>query len=549
MFGPLLLIAALALMFTAGAQAVHDIGAFELDGNAADNPAGGADDWNNVYQQITLDTNDTGADDQCTALGAVECAFTSDPDGHSIFTTGGSKDDLDIPSWRHKDGNVPPKDEILNAYAAKYISTDAESLGDEILYFGADRFAQNGSADFGFWFFRNAVGENADGTFSGSHVGTLATPGDILILGTFTQGGATSNIRVFEWVGTGGNATSNGTVEGPTGAFGDCGAAASDDEGCGIVNSQLIPVAWPYTPSQGDSGSIPPGGFVEGGINLSEIGLAGCFRSFLAETRSSPSVDATLKDYVLGNFEPCEANIVTTPSSATVAPGEQVQDSATITASGGGPATGTVNFFLCAKDVEPCATGGTAVGSVSLAGNTLNPVTVTSNFVNTAASPLEPGRYCFAAEWADDPNYADDSDRTTGECFTVRTIPTAISTSQSVYPNDSATISTATGVLPAGGTVLFKAYIATTGVTALDNCTANGATGLLYSETSTALTGGSASETKSTANTTNAIPPGTTVYWRVLYTSNSGTYESRQSVCVENTIVTFNNDSGPGTKP
>src|SRR5688572_7712419 len=276
--GPFLLIAACALLFTAGAQAVHDVGAFELDKNAVDDPAGGADDWNNVYAQISADANDTGNDDKCIALGAVECSFVSDLDGHSIFTTGGSKDDLNIPSWRHKDGSVPPKDEITNAYAAKYIVS-----GEQILYFGADRFAQNGSADFGFWFFRSPVSTNADGTFSGLHVGTPSTPGDILILGTFTQGGATSNIRVFEWVGTGGNATSNGTVEGPTGAFGDCVPGSGGDEGCGTVNSGLIPVAWSYTPSQGAAGSIPSGGFVEGGINLTELGIPGCFSSFMAE--------------------------------------------------------------------------------------------------------------------------------------------------------------------------------------------------------------------------------------------------------------------------
>ena len=38
MLGPLLLVAACALMFTAGAQAVHDDGVFELDKNAADDP-------------------------------------------------------------------------------------------------------------------------------------------------------------------------------------------------------------------------------------------------------------------------------------------------------------------------------------------------------------------------------------------------------------------------------------------------------------------------------------------------------------------------------
>jgi hypothetical protein len=75
---------------------------------------------------------------------------------------------------------VPPKDEIENAMAALY-----EVSGDQHLYFAADRFANNGSADFGFWFFRNEITLNPDGTFDGVH-----EVGDVLILGTFTQGGA-----------------------------------------------------------------------------------------------------------------------------------------------------------------------------------------------------------------------------------------------------------------------------------------------------------------------------------------------------------------------
>ena len=116
---------------------------------------------------------------------------------------------------------------------------------------------------------------NADGTFSGVHTGSLTTPGDILILGTFTQGGATSNIRVFKWVGTGGNATSNGTVQGPTGAFGDC--VGGPPQRCWLRHRQRRThsrLPWPYTPSRGRSGTASrSGGFVEGGINLSDPSL------------------------------------------------------------------------------------------------------------------------------------------------------------------------------------------------------------------------------------------------------------------------------------
>ena len=163
---------------------------FELDKNAVDD-ASPLDDWQTLNNgggsaiATTLDSN--GNPVEIPDLG-----------GQTIFTTGGSKDDLDISNWRHSGGNVPPKDEITNAYAAAY-----QSGTDTYVVFGADRFAQNGDAVIGFWFFQNAIspittGPNA-GTFSGVHKN-----GDILILSDFTQGGGEVTIRVFKWNSPGG---------------------------------------------------------------------------------------------------------------------------------------------------------------------------------------------------------------------------------------------------------------------------------------------------------------------------------------------------------
>jgi hypothetical protein len=221
---------------------------------------------------------------------------------------------------------------------------------DQILYFGADRYAVNGSKDFGFWLFQSPVAQNNDGTFSGQHVGdpTLGDD-DILILGTFTQGGATTSIRVFRWVGTGGNATSNGTVTGPTGAFGDCVPGSAGDSGCATVNDATIPTGgWAYVGKKSGipANSIASGGFVEGGINLTELGLEGCFSSVLAETRSSPSVDAQLKDFALGQFEACGVGIVTTPTDESDNPtdeitlGDSIYDHAVVTGTGPGASAG-----------------------------------------------------------------------------------------------------------------------------------------------------------------------------------------------------------------
>ena len=405
------------------------------------------DDWDQVFASVNADPNNTGADDRCESLGAVECAFIADPQvptDTSIFTTGGSKDDLDIPNWRWTTGSVPDADEILNGYAAKYVDPDTD---DQILYFGADRYATNGSKDFGFWFFHDEVGTNPNGTFSGAHQGNL-DPGDddILILGTFTGGGATTNIRVFRWVTTGGNATANGTVQGPAAAFGDCTSAAGGDNGCGTVNNTTIPVPWGYQ-AKGEAVplQIPSGGFVEGGINLTALGLEGCFSSFVAETRSSPSVDAQLKDFILGDFEACGATLSTTPADGSgtaltdtndndvpdisIDDGTvDVTDLNTITVTGTSTWSGSLTNYLCGPLAAGvlCDTGGRSVGSQTVNQDTTQPV------ASAAAEVTKVGRYCWRGEFDIDIANVDTAvDSSEGECFEVLPVQPELTTTAS----------------------------------------------------------------------------------------------------------------------
>jgi hypothetical protein len=291
------IVTAVVMLARITVSAVHDLGLFELDGNALDDPAVAGADWSTV---------NFGGGGALARTGVL-----SDPHPVSIFTGGGSKDIHDISQWKHKDGSVPDKDDITNAYAAAYSQN-----GDLIIYFGADRFANDGDAQLGFWFFQQNVTLNPTGGFNGTH-----TVGDLLVLANFSNGGAVATIEVLEWVGSGGNAGGGTlqTVLAPNSA--KCGPALVGDMVCAISNPEATASPWPYTPKQGNLNEFPTFSFFEGGINVSAI-FAGttppCFASFLAETRSSTSPTAVLKDFVLGAFPVCGINIQKACTDGTV---------------------------------------------------------------------------------------------------------------------------------------------------------------------------------------------------------------------------------------
>jgi hypothetical protein len=291
------------------ALAVHDLGLFELDGNAVEPNAAGdlpGDDWETLF-------NGGGS-------ASVFTGITADPAPQSIFT-GGRKDIQDIDQWGWKDGAVPDKSDITNAYAAAY-----DDNGDLIVYFGADRVANAGDTFLGFWFFKSAISLNPDGSFEGLH-----QPGDTLVLVNFPQAAnAVPLIRAVEWDPTCSKADSNNPQvddcaaknlrlrAGVEGAGAICGSTAND-LACAITNEEFTANAspgldsaspWPYTSKDGTVGEFPFETFFEGGINLTQlIGGDACFSGFMAETRSSKSFTASLKDFVLDAFPVCSISV------------------------------------------------------------------------------------------------------------------------------------------------------------------------------------------------------------------------------------------------
>jgi hypothetical protein len=518
---------------------------FELDRNTVD-AGGGGEDWNTIYAAQTSG-GATVAD--AFRFIADNAGTATDP---TIFTGGGSKDDLDIPNWQHSTGSSPDKDELLNGYAARY---------EDFLYFGADRYAGNGSAQMGIWFFQNEVGPQAGGTFTGQH-----KDGDVLILSDFTQGGATTTIRVFRWNGPDpagctvepdedcivGVGTINGTLDligGTTDSPADCvgpPAVPINHPFCATVNAEAITVPWPFftKSSKPVPFQVPDGQFYEGGIDLGAFPELSeqCFASFLIETRSSPSIDAVLKDLVGGGFEACESSVVTTPSDAnknaltTIQLGQDIYDYAVITGTGSSLfPTGTMSFFICSPAQltnGTCASGGTAVGSAV----NVTPIAMSSPPKSEALSakftPTSVGTWCWRGEYSGDTTYPASSDSSAGECFSVTQLPASIATAQTWSVFDTATIEVGPAGTTLSGNVTFELF---SNATCADSA--------VFTSGPHAVSGASPQQVSSNTYNVSTTPGTYPLSWKVTYTSTNPGHTGVVHSCTETASLTYANGS------
>ena len=281
---------------------------FELDGNVTD-PAGGQDDWQGVFELNGVTPPGTGTP---VATGA-EVFIRDLPAGagskETMYNAG--KDTLDLNGWTRKEvtGVTPDKDNITDAFAKSYM-VDHDGVpatpDHRVIYFGADRLANNGDAALGFWFFQKQVALTGTNGFSPNHtVRNVSTGqrGDILVQVDFVSGGSNSQIQIFEWVGSGGNygplqEIAFGSANGNT-------VCLAGDAACATTNETEVGSYWPFKPKFGTSGKFPSESFFEGGIDITALVGDICFNSFLANTRTSHSETADLKDLALGDFNTC----------------------------------------------------------------------------------------------------------------------------------------------------------------------------------------------------------------------------------------------------
>ena len=421
----------LATIFVSAAQAVHDLD-FQLDGDVAASTTTHVGSNTQTVDWSTL-FNASGGKITPLPTGFTADAFTKDfnqtagggfaTSDDTTFATG-SKDTLNItPGWQcNHDANVNSKIDIMNSYSTAYTAAN----GDSILYFALERNSNAGDGNVGFWFLQDATAgcSSTSGTapFTGHH-----QDGDLLVVSAFTNGGSVSTIDVYRWNGS--NPGSLGTTSVAHGV--DCKTTGGNDTACATVNGPTngtggtITTPWLTSNKQDGVGhSLRTSEFFEGGLNLTQSNLAGkCFNTFLADTRSSQSLTATLFDYSEGTLGECTSKTETTPSvSANTIPKQgdpalTTSDSAKITVTGVSSFTGSVSFHLCgpsaADSTATCDTGGVDIGS--------KPVTTSSTVVSDSATITSAGRYCWRADFSGDSTIGvpASSDHSSSECFTV----------------------------------------------------------------------------------------------------------------------------------
>ncbi|TBX65752.1 hypothetical protein EZL74_11485, partial [Flavobacterium silvisoli] len=214
-----------------------------------------------------------------SASGGIKDRIIDKTDGTDDIWTGGSKDVQQISQWVWTTNSANDKNNMANV---GYLLCGTK------LYFFADRRANNGDSAIGFWILQGSVEKagTTGGGFTGSHV-----DGDILMISHFVNGGAVAQIQAFRWT--------NGALDPTPIPLPTSGLDARVN-----ITTVNAPLSWGYTPKSGAANTYPSESFFEGYIDLASVNfnLSVCLGTFLAETRNSQSLTASLEDLARGRF-------------------------------------------------------------------------------------------------------------------------------------------------------------------------------------------------------------------------------------------------------
>lgn len=340
---PTFVAALLALMFTAGAQAVHDDGFFELGptptapeagitnilGNATDP----GPDWADIFD---------ASGNVISLFGGHAAAFIADPSSagggtdpttFSGFGTSNKNNDpistadcanrtppltgSNCSPWGWDSGNVPAKDDLTNVYAYEVINPANNHL---IVYGGIEREDPSGDSHVDLEFFQDQVALGSGTSFTG-----VRTVNDVIIVMDFVRGGGIGSVKIFSWNGS---EYVQAGVAGGEGCFPKPGGAA--DSICAFNNGASIDGGpWPNFDNHGAQiTTLEKNAFTEIGVDLTElIGASPCLSTFMGKTRSSASFTAELKDFAgPHNFDLCQpsTSLSASASAATIHSGDSV---------------------------------------------------------------------------------------------------------------------------------------------------------------------------------------------------------------------------------
>jgi hypothetical protein len=359
------------------------------------------------------------------------------------------------------------------------------------------------------------------------------TPGDKLITYELSNGGTVPKISIRTWMASGWSpAVGISSTNAPTQPCELATNPAADPTQCaiGAVNTTAI--------SDGADGGIGAAGTGLDPFTFGEAAIAfgalfpgescGRFGSAYLKSRSSDSFTSELKDFVkpvrvdISNCQPT----LETRANQNVTVGSSISDEA-ILSDASADAGGSITFSLYA---DPTCT--TAIF-------TSEPVPVDGNGVYGPVSytPASPGTYRWIARYSGDSK----NDPIAGQCNdpgevdTVSRAGSTIATAQTVYPQDTATISASAGGTPTG-TVSFQLF-------GPDNPTCNpSGESAVYSEPNVQLVNVNGVMTAATTNTAHAITAASSseYHWVASY-SGDATHEPSTSNCTESFTLTIDN--------
>jgi len=284
-----------------------------------------------------------------------------------------------------------------------------------------------------------------------------------------------------------------------------------------------------------------------------------CWRGFLdsATTGLPDATDASAGECFVVN--PVTPTLDTAAVASPVNFGQPVQDNATLSGTATQPGTngpgdadgafksinatgmanagGKITFTLLKANCTDLATG------TGTNPQDFTPINGNGTYGPVSFTPDAPGTYHWKAQYvpvATDVNNIgsthNGSCNDADETVVVSQVPSSITTRQFHFPQDKAVI-TATGGGNLAGSVTFKLY------DSVANCTANGATGLLYTSAALPISGASP-QSATTSNTTARVSTDTIYAWRVTFTSTNQAQLGSSSVCTETTDADFEGQDG-----